>query len=172
MRSTTLLLINVNLIAYWGCMVTPLLGAKVTGILLFSLGVIMVWFSIFLHFVALPILNNLTFLADTNQYFMQEFFSGTMGSFIIGGLFALGVTDIIIAIGIIKQKKWAWKALVILTIAGASLNMPFMLGIQNVAGLILFIGCGVVDGAILFYVYKKQKQVNQTIEQPTITDKI
>ena len=153
-------------------MVTPLFGAKVTGILLFSLGIVMIWFSVFLNFVALPILTKLTILADNNQYFMQEFFSGTVGSLIVGGLFALGVTDIIIAIGIIKQKKWAWKALVVLTIAGVSLNIPFMLGIQNITGVIVLIGCGIIDAGILFYVYRKQKQLNQTAEQAKITDKI
>jgi len=152
-------------------MVTPLFGAKVTGILLFSLGIIMIWFSVFLNFVALPILTKLTILADNNQYFMQEFFSGTVGSLIVGGLFALGVTDIIIAIGIIKQKKWAWKALVVLTIAGVSLNIPFMLGIQNITGVIVLIGCGIIDAGILFYVYQKQKQLDQTAEQAKITDK-
>ncbi|OLB89532.1 MAG: hypothetical protein AUH25_06750 [Thaumarchaeota archaeon 13_1_40CM_38_12] len=152
-------------------MVTPLFGAKVTGILLFSLGIIMIWFSVFLNFVALPILTKLTILADNNQYFMQEFFSGTVGSLIVGGLFALGVTDIIIAIGIIKQKKWAWKALVVLTIAGVLLNIPFMLGIQNITGVIVLIGCGIIDAGILFYVYQKQKQLVQTAEQAKITDK-
>jgi len=152
-------------------MVTPLFGAKVTGILLFSLGIIMIWFSVFLNFVALPILTKLTILADNNQYFMQEFFSGTIGSLIVGGLFALGVTDIIIAIGIIKQKKWAWKALVVLTIAGVLLNIPFMLGIQNITGVIVLIGCGIIDAGILFYVYQKQKQLDQTAEQAKITDK-
>lgn len=152
-------------------MVTPLFGAKVTGILLFSLGIIMIWFSVFLNFVALPILTKLTILADNNQYFMQEFFSGTVGSLIVGGLFALGVTDIIIAIGIIKQKKWAWKALVVLTIAGVLLNIPFMLGIQNITGVIVLIGCGIIDAGILFYVYQKQKQLDQTAEQAKITDK-
>ena len=153
-------------------MVTPVFGAKVTGILLFSLGIIMIWFSVFLNFVALPILTKLNILADNNQYFMQEFFSGTVGSLIVGGLFALGVTDIIIAIGIIKQKKWAWKALVVLTIAGVSLNIPFMLGIQNITGVFVLIGCGIIDAGILFYVYQKQKQLNQTAEQAKITDKI
>jgi len=152
-------------------MVTPLFGAKVTGILLFSLGIIMIWFSVFLNFVALPILTKLTILADNNQYFMQEFFSGTIGSLIVAGLFALGVTDIIIAIGIIKQKKWAWKALVVLTIAGVLLNIPFMLGIQNITGVIVLIGCGIIDAGILFYVYQKQKQLVQTAEQAKITDK-
>src|SRR2546428_1847563 len=159
------------MLACWGCMVTPLFGAKVTGILLFSLGIIMIWFSVFLNFVALPILTKLTILADNNQYFMQEFFSGTAGSLIVGGLFALGVTDIIIAIGIIKQKKWAWKALVVLTIAGVLLNIPFMLGIQNITGVIVLIGCGIIDAGILFYVYQKQKQLVQTAEQAKITDK-
>ena len=151
-------------------MVTPLFGAKVTGILLFSLGIIMIWFSVFLNFIALPILTKLTTLTDNNQY-MQEFFSGTVGSLIVGGLFALGVTDIIIAIGIIKQKKWAWKALVVLTIAGVLLNIPFMLGIQNITGVIVLIGCGIIDAGILFYVYQKQKQLVQTAEQAKITDK-
>ena len=153
-------------------MVTPLLGAKVTGILLFSLGIIMIWFSVFLNFVALPILTKLTVLTNNSQYFMQEFFSGTVGSLIVGGLFALGVTDIIIAIGIIKQKKWAWKALVVLTIAGVALNVPFMLGIQNITGVIVLIGCGIIDAGILIYVYQKQKQLNQTAEHAKITDKI
>ena len=152
-------------------MVTPFLGAKVTGILLFSVGIIMIWFSVFLHFIALPILTNVNILSDNNQHLM-ELFSGTVGSLIVGGLFALGVTDIIISIGIIKQKKWAWKALVVLTIAGASLNMPFILGTQNVTGLIVIIGCGIIDAGILYYVYKKQKQLNQIAEQKKITDKI
>ena len=89
----------------------------------------------------------------------------------MAGLFALGVTDIIIAIGIIKQKKWAWKALVVLTIAGVLLNIPFMLGIQNITGVIVLIGCGIIDAGILFYVYQKQKQLVQTAEQAKITDK-
>jgi len=79
-------------------MITPLFGAKITGILLFTLGIILIWFSVFLHFVVLPILTKLTLLADDQQYLLQELLSGTVGSLVMGGLFALGVTDIIIAV--------------------------------------------------------------------------
>ena len=108
-------------------MVTPFSGAKITGVLLFALGIILVWFSVFLHFAVLPILDKLSVLTDNQQYLLHHLLSGTIGSLLVGGILALGVTDIIIAIGVIKQKKWAWKALAILTIVSASLNMlPFI----------------------------------------------
>ena len=153
-------------------MVTPFSGAKITGVLLFALGIILVWFSAFLHFAVLPILDKLSFLADDQQYMLNHLLSGTIGSLIVAGIFALGVTDIIIATGVIKQKKWAWKALTILTIVTASLNILAIIGVQNTAGVIMIIGGCIIDVGILFYVYQKGIKSNQTPEQTKITDKI
>ncbi|TLX93675.1 MAG: hypothetical protein E6K93_01445 [Thaumarchaeota archaeon] len=74
--------------------------------------------------------------------------------------------------GVIKQKKWAWKALTILTIVTASLNILAIIGVQNTAGVIMIIGGCIIDAGILFYVYQKQIKPGQTPEQTKITDKI
>src|SRR5947209_4797646 len=153
-------------------MVTPFSGAKITGVLLFALGIILVWFSVFLHFAVLPILDKLSVLTDNQQYLLHHLLSGTIGSLLVGGILALGVTDIIIAIGVIKQKKWAWKALAILTIVSASLNMLAIIGVQNTAGVIMIIGGCIIDAGILFYVYQKRIKSSPTPEQTKITDKI
>jgi hypothetical protein len=152
-------------------MVTPLSGAKITGVVLFAIGVILIWSSVMLHFVVLPILTTLSPLGDDQQYLLLQFLSGTLGSLLVGGLFALGVIDVIIAIGVIKQKKWAWKALAMLTVACASLNMLAIIGIPNTTSVMVIMGGSILDAGILFYVYKKQIKATPTAEQAKITDK-
>ncbi len=152
-------------------MVTPLSGAKITGVILFAIGIILIWSSTILYFAVLPILSKLSALGDDQQYLSFQFLSGTMGSLLVGGLFALGIIDIIIAIGVIKQKKWAWKALAMLTVACASFNMLAIIGVPNITSVIVIIGGSIIDAGILFYVYKKQIKTSSTAEQAKITDK-
>ncbi|TLX93676.1 MAG: hypothetical protein E6K93_01450 [Thaumarchaeota archaeon] len=64
-------------------MVTPFSGAKITGVLLFALGIILVWFSAFLYFAVLPILDKLSVLADDQQYMLNHLLSGTIGSLVV-----------------------------------------------------------------------------------------
>src|SRR2546428_12364501 len=147
-------------------MVTPFSGAKITGVLLFALGIILVWFSAFLYFAVLPILDKLSVLADDQQYMLNHLLSGTIGSLIVAGIFALGVTDIIIAMGVIKQKKWAWKALTILTIVTASLNILAIIGVQHTDGVIMIIGGCLLNVGLLFLFY--QKTIKQSTKPMTI----
>jgi len=65
-------------------MVTPLSGAKITGVVLFAIGVILIWSSVILHYVVLPILATVSPLGDDQQYLLLQFFSGTMGSLLVG----------------------------------------------------------------------------------------
>jgi hypothetical protein len=152
-------------------MATPFSGAKITGVVLFAIGIILIWSSAILYFAVLPILTKLSPLGDDQQNLLLQFLSGTMGSLLVGGLFALGVIDIIIAIGVIKQKKWAWKALAMLTVACASLNMLAIIGIPNTTSVMVIMGGSVLDAGILFYVYKKQIKASPTTEQAKIRDK-
>src|SRR5256712_11176654 len=153
-------------------MVTPFSGAKITGVLLFALGIILVWFSAFLYFAVLPILDKLSVLADDQQYMLNHLLSGTIGSLVVAGIFALGVTDIIIAMGVIKQKKWAWKALTILTIVTASLNILAIIGVQNTAGVIMIIGGLILKCWFIFFMYPKTNQFNQNTQHNQIKQKI
>jgi uncharacterized membrane protein len=148
-----------------------LVGPKITGVLLFTTGIILICTAFFLHFAIPTILENMNLL-NYNQQHLIGVLSGTLGSVLVGGLVAFGITDIIIAIGLIKRKKWAWKALMLLTIACVSLNVLTVIGIPSYAGAIMIIVGGIVDASILLYVYKKYNRVSLSFsESREITDK-
>lgn len=148
-----------------------LVGPKITGVLLFTTGIILICMGSFLHFAIPTILENMNLLNDNQQHLIGVL-SGTLGSVLVGGLVAFGITDIIIAIGLIKRKKWAWKALMLLTIACASLNVLAVIGIPSYASAIMIIVGGIVDASILLYVYKKYNRLSLSFsESPEIIDK-
>lgn len=149
-----------------------MLGPKITGVLLFAIGLILICMGFLLHFVIPSILNEMNALNESQQHLM-DVLSGTLGSVLVGGLVAFGITDIIIAVGLIKKKKWAWKALMILTIACVSLNVLVVIGIPSYASTIMIIGGAIVDATILFYIYKKYHRVSLSFsENQEIIDKI
>jgi len=86
---------------------------------------------------------------------MKNILSGTIGSFLVGGIIAFGITDIVVAIGMIKKKEWAVKALLMLILAGASLNVLTLAGMPNYATLSIMMVGALIDGSILFYLWKK-----------------
>lgn len=152
-------------------MLTSLVGAKITGVLLFVIGIVLISLGTFLHFVIPSLLEKMDMLSDSQQHLMMVL-SGTLGSVLVGGLIAFGITDIVVAIGLIKRKKWAWKALLILTIACVSLNVLTVIGLASYAGTIMIIVGGIVDASILLYVYKKYHRVSLSFsEHPEIVDK-
>jgi phosphate/sulfate permease len=152
-------------------MLTSLVGPKITGVLLFIIGVILISLGFFLHFVIPTILEKTDVLSSNQQHVMMVL-SGTLGSVLIGGLVAFGITDIIIAIGLIKRKKWAWKALMVLTIACVSLNVLTVIGLPSYASTIMIVAGGIVDASILLYVYKKYHRVSFSFSAtPEINDK-
>jgi len=156
MRSELLLIKMAKLpITY---MPRPLFGTKITGIVLLAVGIMMISIGIFLHFVIPLVLQNMYLLDDGQQIVAKELLSGAIGSIVVGGLIALGITDIIISLGLIKQKKWALKALTLLTIICVLLNIITAIKLPNIANLTLIIGGGIADGMILFYLYKKNKK--------------
>lgn len=149
-----------------------LLGPKITGVLLFAIGLILICMGFFLHFVIPSILAEMNVLNDSQQHLM-EVLSGTLGSILVGGLVAFGITDMIIAIGLIKRKKWAWKALMILTIACVSLNVLIVIGMPSYASTVMIIGGAIVDTSILLYVYKKYHRVSLSFSKSQeIIDKV
>lgn len=152
-------------------MLTSLVGPKITGVLLFVIGIILISLGFFLHFVIPTILEKADVL-NYNQQHVMMVLSGTLGSVLIGGLVAFGITDIIIAIGLIKRKKWAWKALMVLTIACVSLNVLTVIGLPSYASTIMIVAGGMVDASILLYVYKKYHRVSLSFSaSPEINDK-
>ncbi len=152
-------------------MLTSLVGSKITGVLLFAIGIILISLGLFLHFVIPSILEKVAVL-DENQQRLMMILSGTLGSVLVGGLIAFGITDIIVAIGLIQRKKWAWKALLVLTIACVSLNVLTVIGLPSYAGTIMIIVGGIVDTSILLYVYKKYHTLNLSFSnRPEIIDK-
>jgi nitrate reductase gamma subunit len=152
-------------------MLTPLVKPRITGVILFAMGIILICFGIFLHFVIPVILENINVLNDNQQHLMA-ILSGTLGSILTGGLVALGITNIIIAVGLIKRKRWAWKALLVLTVACVSLNILIVIGIPNYTSTAMIIAGAIVDAAILFYVYKKYNKISLSFNESTkIIDK-
>lgn len=153
-------------------MLKSLLGHRITGVLLFVVGIILICMGFFLHFVIPSILVKMNVLNDSQQHLMG-ILSGTLGSLLVGGLVAFGITDMIIAIGLIKRKKWAWKALMVLTVACISLNVLTVIGIPSYAGTIMIIVGGIVDASFLLYVYKKYHTISLSFsENQKIVDKI
>lgn len=143
-----------------------LVMAKITGIVLCVLGVMMIGLGIFLHFVIPQILENSYLLADDQQHIVQEFLSGIVGSIFVGGLVAFGSVDIIISIGLLKQQKWAWKALTILTIVCVSINIVIVIGLPNTTSFTMVLVGGIADACCLFYLYRKRsKQKIMTANQ-------
>jgi phosphate/sulfate permease len=153
-------------------MLKSLAGPKVTGVLLFAVGVILIFVGLFLHFTIPLILEKMTALNDDQQH-LVSILSGTLGSVFVGVLVAFGITDIIVAIGLIKRKKWAWKSLMILTIACVSLNVFTVIGLPSYSSTIMIIAGGIVDASILLYVYKKYHRLSLSFSESTeIVDKI
>lgn len=151
-------------------MLTVLVGPKITGVLLFIIGIVLISLGFFLHFVIPTILEKADVL-NYNQQHLMMVLSGTLGSVLVGGLVAFGITDIIIAIGLIKR-KWAWKALVALTIVCISLNVLTVIGLPSYASTIMIVAGGIVDASILLYVYKKYHRVSLSFSaSPEINDK-
>jgi hypothetical protein len=151
-------------------MLASLVGPKITGVLLFAIGITLIFMGFFLHFVIPSILEKINLLNDSQQHLIG-ILSGTLGSVLVGGLIAFGVTDIIVAIGLIRRKKWAWKALMILTIACVSLNVLTVIGIPSYASTIMIIVGGIADASILLYVYKKYHRISLFFsESPKIID--
>jgi len=136
-------------------MQSPLMISKVTGVFLFVMGVILIACGFYLHFVIPLILAKLYLLNDNQQQMMKDILSGTVGSLLVGGIIAFGITDIIVAIGLIKKKEWAVKSLLMLIIAGASLNVLTLAGMPNYTTLTIMIVGASIDGSMLLYFWKK-----------------
>lgn len=86
---------------------------------------------------------------------MKNALSGTIGSLLVGGIIAFGITDIVVAIGLIKKKEWAVKSIIMLIIAGASLNVLTLAGMPNYTTLTIMIVGALIDGSMLLYFWKK-----------------
>jgi len=129
--------------------------SKVTGVFLFVMGVILIALGFYLHFAIPLILAKLYLLNDNQQQMMKDVLSGTIGSLLVGGIIAFGITDIVVAIGLIKKKEWAVKSLILLIIAGASLNVLTLAGMPNYTTLTIMIVGALIDGSMLLYFWKK-----------------
>jgi hypothetical protein len=136
-------------------MQSPLMISKVTGVFLFVMGVILIACGFYLHFVIPLILAKLYLLNGNQQQMMKDILSGTIGSLLVGGNIAFGITDIVVAIGLIKKKEWAVKSLLMLIAAGASLNVLTLAGMPNYTTLAIMIVGASIDGSILLYFWKK-----------------
>jgi hypothetical protein len=136
-------------------MQSPMMVSKVTGVFLFVIGVILIGCGFYLHFAIPLILAKLYLLNNSQQQMMRDILSGTIGSLLVGGIIAFGITDIIVAIGLIKKKEWAVKSLIMLIIAGASLNVLTLAGMPNYTSLTIMIVGALVDGSILLYFWRK-----------------
>jgi len=119
------------------------------------MGVVLIACGFYLHFVIPLLLAKLYLLNNAQQLMMKNILSGTIGSFLVGGIIAFGITDIVVAIGMIKKKEWAVKALLMLILAGASLNVLTLAGMPNYATLSIMMVGALIDGSILFYLWKK-----------------
>jgi nitrate reductase gamma subunit len=128
--------------------------SKVTGVFLFVMGVILIGCGFYLHF-AIPLILAKLYLLNNNQQQMMDILSGTAGSLLVGGIIAFGITDIVVAIGMIKKKKWAVKALIMLIIAGVSLNVLTLAGMPNYTSLYIMIVGALIDGSMLLYFWRK-----------------
>ncbi|MGI0070074.1 MAG: hypothetical protein ACREAN_07455, partial [Nitrosopumilaceae archaeon] len=74
-------------------MQSPLMVSKVTGVFLFVMGVILIGCGFYLHF-AIPLILAKLYLLNNNQQQMMDILSGTVGSLLVGGIIAFGITDI------------------------------------------------------------------------------
>jgi hypothetical protein len=129
--------------------------SKITGVFLFVIGILLIGCGFYLHFAIPLILAKLYLLNTSQQQIMKDILSGTIGSFLVGGIIAFGITDIVVAIGLIKKKKWAINALIMLILAGASLNVLTLAGMPNYTSLSIMIVGALIDGSILLYFWRK-----------------
>ena len=129
--------------------------SKVTGVFLFVMGVMLIACGFYLHFAIPLILAKLYLLNGNQQQMMKDILSGTIGSLLVGGIIAFGITDIVVAIGLIKKKEWAVKSLIMLIVAGASLNVLTLAGMPNYTTLTIMIVGASIDGSMLLYFWKK-----------------
>ena len=149
-------------------MQSPLAISKVTGIFLFVMGVVLIACGFYLQFVIPLLVAKLYLLNNAQQQMMRDILSGTVGSLLVGGIIAFGITDIVVAIGLIKKKTWAIKALIMLIVAGASLNVITLAGMPSYATLTIMMVGALIDGSILLYIWKK---TNIGLESQTWTFK-
>lgn len=154
-------------------MQSPLMVSKITGVSLFVVGVILIAFGFYLHFVIPLVLAKLYLLNDSQQQMVKDILSGTIGSLLAGGIIAFGITDIVVAIGLIKKKEWAVKSLIMLIIAGASLNVLTLAGMPNYTTMIIMMAGALIDGSILLYFWKKRNiHSNSSKKQSGIVNNI
>ena len=151
-------------------MQSPFMVSKVTGVFLFVMGVILIACGFYLHFAIPLILAKLYLLNDNQQQMMKDVLSGTIGSILVGGIIAFGITDIVVAIGLIKKKEWAVKSIIMLIIAGASLNVLTLAGMPNYTTLTIMIAGAVIDGSMLLYFWKKSNIRLNFSKQPGLVN--
>lgn len=88
-----------------------------------------------------------------------QLLTGPLGYVIAGAGIALGVADIVIGIGLLKGKQWAWKiavALAFISIAGDIITMVVQANTSNPVGSVVGI---IIDGVILYYLYRPHVKV-------------
>ena len=145
--------------------------SKVTGVFLFVMGIVLIIMGFYLHFAIPLILAKLYLLSDGQQQMMRDILSGTIGSLLVGGIIAFGITDIVVAIGLIKKKDWAVKSLIMLIIAGASLNVLTLAGMPNYTTLTIMIVGALIDGSMLVYFWKKSNMSLNFSKQSGLVNK-
>jgi len=152
-------------------MQSPFMVSKVTGVFLFVMGIVLIIMGFYLHFAIPLILAKLYLLSDGQQQMMRDILSGTIGSLLVGGIIAFGITDIVVAIGLIKKKDWAVKSLIMLIIAGASLNVLTLAGMPNYTTLTIMIVGALIDGSMLVYFWKKSNMSLNFSKQSGLVNK-
>jgi Predicted membrane protein (DUF2127) len=83
--------------------------------------------------------------------FVPPAFIGSIATAIGGVLIAIAVASFIIGYGLLKGKRWAWTAAVVVTIISIIIDVLSIVSVVNAVGGIISI---IINGVILYYLYR------------------
>jgi uncharacterized membrane protein (DUF2068 family) len=89
--------------------------------------------------------NGTVVTIPNNPLFVLGGFIGILGAMLI----VLGIANFVVAWGLLKRKGWAWIVTIIINIISAVLNI-----VSIVAGSIGSIGGLIINGIIIYYLYR------------------
>ena len=132
-------------------------GVTLIGALEIIVGLIFLFAGIAL-FAGISVFTSKELGLDSNS-FEYKLLAGPLGYVIAGAMLALGIAAVIIGIGLLKGKQWAWKtavALAFISIASDIITMVIQSKTSSPVGSTIGI---IIDGIILYYLYRPHVKV-------------
>lgn len=132
------------------------LGVTIRGILYLIEGSIAIFCGVLLATITKYITTYLNGFSDKPEIsVLLKIFEGSLSHVLIIWLIVAGSAGIIIGIGILKGKKWAWKITIIQTLLNVSVGVIYFAlpNSSNLAGNIIGTILEIIIGAIIIYYF-------------------